>query len=1040
MKLVSIRINILTHFILLILLSASVLIAVQYHFNKQAAIQASERSFETLFDRVQFRNEILNHQNLAILNLLEKHPDLQGEINESKLLRLFAENLSQFPKTYAIYLATEDDDFFEVINMGLNQNLIKRLEAPPSTAWTVIKVNPTLKADNYQFNYYDHNYQLLKSLYKTTSYAASQRSWYKNALKSPQAHQSKPYLFWHLNAPGITFSKQISPSRVLAVDYTVEHLTQLFEQLKPTKDSKIVLFDGLGTKFFESNIRSKNAQLVFENFELSEQEQKYIQDLPILKVSNQANWAPFDFVRNGNAKGFSIELLNAIAQKIDLKIQYVNDYSWDEILAEFKTGKIDLVHSLLRSKKRESLGVFSDPYFVVENYFITHQSLEAIDSESRLKSLRFALGRGWQSTELLLEKYPNLDYQLYDDLPALMQAVQNKQADVFVDNLQAFARNRQQYQMNRLKVNQPFSKFIPRKDYLYLLANFKHAPLVDILNRAIQSVEKHSYQRLQESWYLNSQADSLTISPYDSLFFELLNQLPIEDSAKFFKTNVMNETYIAAVSPIRYNQEVTYLATFVPQSTLMQPYYQQLSTLFGVLVMTLVVVLLLANYSSQVIVRPLNQLMYRNRLIAEREFEKVTPVETHIKELYELSNTLMTVSSSYRSYEENQEKFLQGLVRLIAEAIDKRSHHTYSHCSRVPKLGIMILQAAVSDQKGRFKEFNLSETEEKAFEIGAWLHDSGKITTPESILEKSTKLDAFTNRIHEIRMRFEVLWRDADILYYQQVAQKPENESQFKAERLARQQDLQDQFTFIANLNIGLENITEQTLAKLDQISEMSWQSHFDKFLGLSKFQMAQLPETRDRWEKVLQDFSEQIKHQDPSVKAFYKQQGFRVKVPKHEINLGEKYNLSIPMGTLTPEERFKMQDHVVMTLKLLEQVPLPEQYKNIAKYAGTHHEMLDGSGYPRQLIADQLGTPERIMVLADIFEALTAPDRPYKRTQMLSTAIETLYEMVENNQLDRDVFELFLRSGVYKDYAEAFIDPSQIDSVDINRYLHHTD
>lgn len=1039
MKLVSIRINILTHFILLILFSALLLLGVQYYFNTQSAMEASEENFHELFDRVEYRNQTLNQQNQTILNLLQQHPGLEGELEVQKLLQLFSESLTQFPKAYAIYLATSENDFFEVINMAHSERLEEQLHAPSGTAWTVIQVDSKRKTNNYHFRYYNSQLQLLSEKFSTTNYTASQRPWFQNAMSSGDTYQSKPYLFWHLKAPGVTFSKKVNASRVIAIDYTIEHLTGLYEHLKPTEDSQIVLFNRYGEKYFETDVYPDSMVLKLQGFKLTRTERDYIKSLPVLKVSNQTNWEPFDFVQNGHANGFSIVLLKSLAEHIGLNIQFVNDYTWGDLLEEFQQGRIDLIHSLLHSAERQKMGVFSQPYYSIDNYLMTNNKIDQIETVEELLSLRFALGRGWQSTELLLSKYPDLKYQLYDDLPAMMRAVNAGEADVWVDNMETFARNRQKYQLMNIKINQALNQFIPRQEYLHLLAQYKYAPLIDILNRALNAIEPASFERLEEAWYLGETLEELKISPYESLFYKLLNQLPTEDKASFYKTDIAGQTYLTAVSPIKYNSEITYLATFVPLSSLLAPFQKQLYLSLLAIFASLLVILWLANYSSNLIVRPINELMTRNRLIANREFEKVTPVDTYIKELSELSDTLMKVSGSFQRYEKHQETFLHGLVKLIAEAIDKRSHHTYSHCTRVPKLGIMILQAAVEEKEGFFKDFQMSDDEERAFELGAWLHDAGKITTPESILEKSTKLDAFYNRIHEIRMRFEVLWRDAEIRYYQQCHENPENpelHAQLEQQLKAAQQRLQDEFEFIAGLNIGSERVTEESLAKLDMIAEITWQSHFDKTLGLSKFQLEQLPEQGSNIESLLQDFPEQITLREKKEHEFYQQQDFTMKVPEHELNLGEKYNLSIVRGTLTNEERFKMEEHVVMTLKLLEQVPLPNHYQNIPKYAGTHHEKLDGSGYPRQLTAEQLGMPERIMAVADIFEALTAPDRPYKRTHNLSVALDILYEMVQNNKLDKDVFELFLRSGVYKIYAEEFIDPAQIDSVNLDKYL----
>jgi len=1039
MQKISIRLKIFTHFILLILFSSLSLLGVQYFFNSKYATMASEKHFQELFDRVEYRNKNLNQQNQMIVSLLQQHPNLKGEIKSAKLLPLFSETLAQFPQAYAIELATTEDDFFLVLNMEHSKNLSAQLKAPASTAWTVMQVDSERQTDNFSFQYFNSQLQLLSETVSTSEYKASQRPWFQKTIQSDDIYHSPPHLFWHLNAPGIKFAKKVNNDRVLVIDYTIEYLTTLLEELKPTENSQIILFNRLGEKYFETDVTPRSIPLNFQGFQLSQQERDYITNLPILKVSNQSNWEPFDFTQNGYANGFSVELLKSIAQQIGLKIQFINDYSWEGMLEEFKQGRIDILHALLRSAERDKIGIFSDPYYSVDNFLITHTSIPKIETAKQLLDLRFALGRGWQSTELLLEKFPHLNYQLYDDLPSMMRAVDAGQADVFIDNTETFSRNRQKLQLTNMKVNQDLKVFIPHLEHLHFLAQPEYAPLVDILNRALNTIDQDSFKELEHAWYLGNALKTLKISPYETLFYKLLNQLPADDKAQFDKLDVDGKQYFTAVSSMKYNNETAYLATLVPSSSLLAPYYQQLYLSLLAIAVSLIIIFGLAHYSSGLIVRPIHELMKRNQFIANRDFKAVTPLETHIKELSELSDTLITVSESFQQYEKNQENFLDGLVKLIAEAIDKRSHHTYSHCSRVPKLGIMILEAGLQQQEGRFKNFTMSTHEKKAFEIGAWLHDAGKMTTPDSILEKSTKLDTFYNRIHEIRMRFEVLWRDAEIRYYQKIHDHPTDSAlhaKFQDQLQQTHQRLQEEFEFIARLNVGLEAVTADALAKLDGIAQNTWQNHFDKRLGLSKSQQAKMPKQTSNTETLLQDFPEHISMRNPQDYDYFSQQHFVIKVPEHEFNLGEKYNLSIERGTLSAEERFKMEEHVMMTLKLLEQVPLPRHYQNIPKYAGTHHEKLDGSGYPRQLTAEQLGMPERIMVMADIFEALTAPDRPYKRTHSLSKALDILNTMVEKNKLDRDVFELFLRSGVYQSYAEEYIDPSQIDEVDIQKYL----
>jgi hypothetical protein len=253
-----------------------------------------------------------------------------------------------------------------------------------------------------------------------------------------------------------------------------------------------------------------------------------------------------------------------------------------------------------------------------------------------------------------------------------------------------------------------------------------------------------------------------------------------------------------------------------------------------------------------------------------------------------------------------------------------------------------------------------------------------------------------------------------------------------------RQQQLEEDFTFIASVNIGSEFTRDEDIARLQVLAQQEWERHFDDRLGLSHIELMRYPTGPVELpvkEPLLSDRAEHIiprvrnKEYDP---AF----GIKMTIPEHLYNLGEIYNLSVQRGTLTAEDRFKINEHIISTIKMLENLPFPDELKQVPRYASTHHETVKGTGYPRQLKGDELSVPERIMVLADIYEALTAADRPYKKAKPISEAIHILSRMVANEHVDKEVFELFLTSGVYLEYAKAFLPAEQIDEVDISVYL----
>lgn len=397
------------------------------------------------------------------------------------------------------------------------------------------------------------------------------------------------------------------------------------------------------------------------------------------------------------------------------------------------------------------------------------------------------------------------------------------------------------------------------------------------------------------------------------------------------------------------------------------------------------------------------------------------------------------VAIETRELIESQQALLDGIIRLVANAIDTKSPYTSGHCERVPQLAKMLVDAATASREIPFTDFHLTEDEKYEFHLASWLHDCGKITSPEYVVDKSTKLETIYNRIHEIRTRFEVLHRDAEIQYLHD-QQNGVNRNEARRERDETQARLQEEFEFVARANIGGEYMSENDIARIRAIGDRTWQRHFSDRIGLSRDEAAMLageeavalPAT----EKLLADKPGHLEpwgdrippvtHGDPRNKW-----GFDMKLPSHAYNRGEIYNLTIQRGTLTPEERFKINEHIVQTICMLDALPLPDKLANVPRLAGTHHERVDGNGYPCGLHGRQMGVPEKIMAVADIFEALTAADRPYKDGKTLTEALGIMVRMVAERHIDGDVFRLFVVSGVYRRYADTYLNPAQIDDVD---------
>jgi HD-GYP domain-containing protein (c-di-GMP phosphodiesterase class II) len=335
---------------------------------------------------------------------------------------------------------------------------------------------------------------------------------------------------------------------------------------------------------------------------------------------------------------------------------------------------------------------------------------------------------------------------------------------------------------------------------------------------------------------------------------------------------------------------------------------------------------------------------------------------------------------------DEQRELFESFIKLMASAIDEKSPYTGGHCKRVPELTMMIAEACHNSNDGPLKDFKMTEQDRYELTIAGWLHDCGKVTTPEYVVDKATKLETIYDRINTVDTRFEVLKRDAEIQALQQkldrITQDENADCADIDEMLAlRIQQLEKDKQFIRKSNIGGEFMDETDQQRVLDIAEYRW-TNAD---GVNS--------------KFFDD---------------------------NEIE-----NLTIAKGTLTHDERQIINNHMAVTIKMLDQLPFPKHLKNVPEYAGGHHERMDGKGYPKGLTREQMSLQARMMGIADIFEALSASDRPYKTGKPLTECLRILGFMKKDNHVDPDIFDVFVKDKVYLRYAEAFLPKSQIDDVD---------
>jgi HD-GYP domain-containing protein (c-di-GMP phosphodiesterase class II) len=333
------------------------------------------------------------------------------------------------------------------------------------------------------------------------------------------------------------------------------------------------------------------------------------------------------------------------------------------------------------------------------------------------------------------------------------------------------------------------------------------------------------------------------------------------------------------------------------------------------------------------------------------------------------------------------ENLFESFIGLINSAIDDKSPYTGGHCQRVPVLTMLLAEAADGCKVGPLRNFSMTERDRYELKIAGLLHDCGKVTTPVHVVDKATKLQTIFDRISLVDTRFEVVRRDAEIAALRERLQVLDRENASGApgaEYERRLKQIEDDREFLRRANVGGEAMKEEDVARVQEITK------------------------RYRWRNGSGDIS-------------------------NFLSDDELKNLTIRYGTLTSDERQIINHHIEVTIQMLEALPWPGHLKNVPEYAGGHHERMDGKGYPRGLTREQMSVQARCMGIADIFEALTAKDRPYKKGKTLTESLTILGKMKQTGHVDPDLFDIFMWEKVYEKYAKQFLDPDQIDDVNLS-------
>jgi len=972
-------------------LTASVLTVVINKFNSMAEDNAKERFVliaQTGVERL--RNLIggTSRQVAVQAGARRERFTENGRLNDRDMVVTFMSQLESEESLYSAYFGLDNDDFFQVVNTRGNPRVIASLAAPESTRFalrTIVRTNQGRRQESWQF--WSSDRQVLGSRTGQTQYYPTQRPWYDSAKQTPPVAITDPYIFASSLEPGITIS---SPLRggigVLGADLSLGGFRDFLAKIPLTPASVIVVFD------------RDNRILALHSASAAHK----LDELATLTSISQTASPHLAVFGNWQGEGDK-----AHARVVDVGGEkFVFAYTAYPAApgVEFRIGAFAPMRD------------FSGPIVEARNQviYVTIAFLLVVIPLAVVGARR--VGRALSVLAGDAERIKNLDF--------------SGEVGRTVSIL---------YEVDALSQAQKVMKSTLRERTKALtVAEQKLASLVE--NGILMSREHDRQTLLRHILFggkqlCNCDAGTMYLkTDHNTLAFALRTkddalpsiEIPFRDPV----TGEINEKYVSVYAAL--HNEIVVIDDVYAEKRFDMSGSHRFDNETGYRTLSMLTVPMSPREGEVIGV-----LQFMNAL--DPDTGKVIPFPKELVGFVEALASQSAVALENHNLLQAQRTLMDSLIRLVAGSIDTKSPYTGGHCERVPELAIMLAEEASRVKEGPLADFDFRSDEEwREFRIGAYLHDCGKVTTPEYVVDKATKLETIYNRIHEVRTRFEVLLRDAEIACLKAIQSGVDSDAALR-EYYERRAQLIDDFAFVAECNIGGEFMAPERIERIKKIAGQTWLRHFDDRLGLSHEELrryenmpvSELPAV----ETLLSDKPCHIIPRGVD-KALDPKHGFKVQVPENLYNFGEILNLCVARGTLSEEERYKINEHIIQTVAMLDALPFPRELRRVPEYAGTHHETLTGSGYPRKLTKDDLSVPARIMAIADIFEALTASDRPYKKAKTLSESVKILSFFKKDKHIDPELFDLFLSSGVYLRYAERYLKPEQIDSVDVSMYL----
>jgi HD-GYP domain-containing protein (c-di-GMP phosphodiesterase class II) len=880
------------------------------------------------------------------------------------------------PNLSALYIGYENGDFFLLRPWQNEVHLQEKFQAPKSSAWLAQSIETNAGHEMGTYLFFDQNLKLLeKRIASDYRFDPRQRTWYQHAKTSHRITSSSPYVFFSTGKVGVSISKASeNQGAVVGADLRLETLQANLLQYKGTSDSRFLLLTAQQEVLGSSKGMPSFKQTSDESV-----------SLPKL--------ADFDGKVMGTLRDQYSDRQNTF-----FSFSAVND-TWEGMIKNIAIPGGEPLQFWAAAPHAELLApaiairnqslLISALLFVVSlvcAYWLSRKASRPLAqlNDEALRIARFDFSQPTSVTSNITEIV---------ELTSSMQTMKTT-IEQFLELSQALAQESN------------FQKLLGRIVSDMCKLTHAHGGMI-----YLAEADERQFKLAHVQWG-NLTNDAINDLPHVSIQSDPqhpLMQMLVQQQELAIVTQEQAQHYFPFI-----DQQEPKPAS--PMHVVLFPLKNKKGEMLGLLSLAL---------------------------------DKEQALNAELMAFARALSTSASIALNTQRLADEQKILINAIIELLAGAIDAKSPYTGGHCQRVPVITTLLAEAACATTAGAYANFNLDDDEREALRIACWLHDCGKITTPEFVIDKATKLESLYDRIHEVRMRFEVLKRDAELEYFKALMQDEGAGESASADTLKQKLVLQlntldEEFAFVAMCNEGGEFLSQDKIERLKQIAQRTWFRTLDDNLGISHEEKARKSQSENTdpnslpvLENLLVDKPEHLHIRSPRDQiAADNKWGFKMKVPELLYNRGELYNLSVSRGTLSEEERYKINEHMVQTIKMLDKLPFPRHLRQVPEIAGGHHEKMDGTGYPKQLKRDDMSPLARMMAIADIFEALTAVDRPYKKGKLLSEAIKIMSFMKKDQHIDAELFDLFLSSGVYLDYARQFMRPEQIDHVDLHLYL----